>query len=128
MDREQEALEAGGAVGERAGVGLGQAVRRGQAATRQPADASLRQRALLGRYGALCGRAWARYSKRGARGPSPVAAHQHLRSERATLQLDVQWGRIFPEGPSSGWSKDSSFGGVSGNGAGRRNKSCARFS
>ena len=64
--------------------GLEQAVWRGQAATHQPADVSVCQRAVLDRKN----RRLVALGPDGG-GPSPPPAHQHLRSDRTTLSLDV---------------------------------------
>ena len=52
---------------------------------------------------APCCNGWARGRKRGARGPSSIAAQQHFGPEPAALPLDVHRRRVFPERPSSRW-------------------------
>src|SRR5260370_12564182 len=121
MDRTRQVLEAAGAVGQGAGGGLEQAVRGDQTAAYEPAHVSVCQRALLDRYGG--GRAGGGGQWRRGRGSSSLAAQQHLRSERATLSLDVYGGGVLPCRSSGGGeracsSKGPAWGGVSGDGAG----------
>ncbi|PYS28405.1 MAG: hypothetical protein DMG11_12780 [Acidobacteria bacterium] len=86
----------------------------------QPAHVSVCQRALPDRYSG--GRARGRQRRRN-RCPSPVAAQQYVRSERATLSLDVYRRRVLlsrssGEGGRAHRSEGAAGRGVSGDGAG----------